>query len=117
MSAALSGFSAWLLQRVSALYMLLFIILMPLYIWQQAVSDYSAWQSLLAEPLVALLWSVFFMAMLLHAWVGIRDILIDYVQVFSLRLLLLFLVASSLLMMMFWLFAVLLFNSGVLVWN
>ena len=116
MSGALTGFSAWLLQRISAVYMLLFIMLMPLYIWGQGVSDYKAWQSLLAEPLIALLWSLFFIAMLLHAWVGVRDVLIDYVHSLSLRLILLVIIAGSLLMMLFWLLGVLLLNSGVVVW-
>ena len=116
MSAALSGFSAWLLQRISAVYMLLFIILIPLYIWQQGVSDYNQWQHLLAEPAMALLWSLFFMAMLAHAWVGIRDILIDYVHQLSLRLALLLIIASLLVMMLFWVLGVLLLNSGVVVW-
>ena len=116
MSGALSGFSAWLLQRISAVYMLLFIILIPLYIWQQGVSDYNAWRSLLAEPVMALLWALFFIAMLLHAWVGVRDILIDYVHHLGLRLGFLLMMASVLVMMLFWLLGVLLLNSGVVVW-
>ena len=116
MSGALTGFSAWLLQRISAVYMLLFITLMPLYIWEHGVTDYKAWQSLLAEPLTTLLWSLFFIAMLLHAWIGVRDILIDYVNSLGVRLLLLIIVACSLLMMLFWLLGVLLLNSGVVVW-
>jgi len=115
-SAALSGFSAWLLQRVSAVYMLLFIILMPLYTWQQGVSDYNQWQGLLAEPVMALLWALFFMAMLAHAWVGIRDILIDYVHQLTLRLVLLLIIACLLVMMLLWVFGILLLNSGVVVW-
>jgi len=46
---ALSGFSAWLLQRASAVFMLLFIVLMPLYIWQYGIRDYSGWRLLLSR--------------------------------------------------------------------
>lgn len=116
MSGALTGFSAWLLQRVSAVYMLLFIVLIPLYIWQQGTSNYNAWRSLLAEPVMALLWALFFIAMLLHAWVGVRDILIDYVHNLTLRLSILVMIAGLLVMMLFWVLGVLLLNSGVVVW-
>ncbi len=116
MSGALTGFSAWLVQRVSAMYMLLFIIFIPLYIWQQGINDYNEWRNLLAEPVIALLWALFFVAMLLHAWVGVRDILIDYVHHLTLRLSLLLIIAGLLIMMLFWLLGVLLLNSGVVVW-
>jgi len=111
----LSGFSAWLLQRVSAVYLLLFLVFMPLYIWQQDVREYRAWHALLAEPVVALIWAVFFLALMLHAWVGIRDILIDYVHSQGLRLGLLAVVAVLLVMMLFWVLRILLMNSGVAV--
>ena len=115
MKGALSGFSAWLLQRASAVFMLLFIVLMPLYIWQQGISDYSSWRLLLAEPVMALLWALFFLALIVHAWVGVRDILIDYVHSLILRLSLLAMLAVLLVIMLFWVLGVLLLNSGVVV--
>lgn len=115
MKGALSGFSAWLLQRASAVFMLLFIIFIPLYIWQQGISGYSGWQQIIAEPVMALIWALFFLALIVHAWVGVRDILIDYVHSLILRLSLLVMLAVSLLMMLFWVLGVLLLNSGVVV--
>lgn len=113
MKSGLGGFSAWLLQRASAVYMLLFIILIPLYIWRQAVNDYSHWHTLLAEPVMALLWALFFLALIVHAWVGVRDILIDYVHSLILRLSLLTMLMILLVSMLFWVLGVLLLNSGV----
>jgi succinate dehydrogenase / fumarate reductase membrane anchor subunit len=112
----LSGFPAWLWQRASAVYMLLFIVLIPLYLWQQGTSDYNAWRLLLAEPVMALIWAVFFLALIVHAWIGVRDMLIDYVHGLVLRLSLLAIVAVSLVIMLFWALAVLLLNSGVGGW-
>lgn len=113
MKGGLSGFSAWLLQRASAVYMLLFIVFTPLYIWQRGVNDYSSWRMLLAEPVMALLWALFFLALIAHAWVGVRDILVDYVHSLIVRLGLLAILAILLVMMLFWVLGVLLLNSGV----
>lgn len=115
MRGGLSGLSAWLLQRASAVYMLLFIVLTPLYIWQRGVNDYSSWHMLLAEPAMALFWALFFLALIAHAWVGVRDILVDYVHSLILRLGLLTILAVLLVMMLFWVLGVLLLNSGVVV--
>lgn len=115
MRGGLSGFTAWLLQRASAVYMLLFFVLVPLYIGLQGVRDYNAWHTLLAEPVMALIWALFFLALMVHAWVGMRDILIDYVSGLVLRLSLLAMLAILLVIMMFWVLGVLLLNSGVAV--
>jgi succinate dehydrogenase / fumarate reductase membrane anchor subunit len=96
--------------------MLVFFVFTPLYIWQQGVSDYNAWRSLLAEPVMTLMWALFFLALTVHAWVGVRDILIDYVNGLVLRLSLLAIAAVSLVIMLFWALGVLLLNSGMAVW-
>ena len=115
MKGALSGFSAWLLQRASAVFMLLFIVLIPLYIWQYGIRDYSSCHLLLAEPIMALVWALFFLALMVHAWVGVRDIFIDYVHNLVLRLSLLAMLAALLVSMLFWVLGVLLLNSRVVV--
>lgn len=77
---ALSGARAWLVQRLSALYMLLFMLLTVTW-WlgrDSAPLGFSEWQQLLASPIVMGLVVLFFLALLLHAWVGVRDILLDY---------------------------------------
>jgi succinate dehydrogenase / fumarate reductase membrane anchor subunit len=92
--------------------MLLFTLFMPLYIWQQGVKGYRAWQTFLADPVVALIWATFFLALMVHAWVGVRDILVDYVHSLAWRLSLLTIVAVLLVIMLFWVLGVLLMNSG-----
>lgn len=114
MKGGLSGFSAWLVQRASAVYLLLFIVFIPLYIWQGGIRDYKSWQGLLAEPVIALGWALFFLALVAHAWVGVRDILIDYVHGLAVRMLLLAVLAIVLLMLLLWALGILLLNSGVM---
>ncbi|WP_172597681.1 succinate dehydrogenase, hydrophobic membrane anchor protein [Sulfuriflexus mobilis] len=113
MTGGLSGFRAWLLQRVTAIYLALFVLFIPLYMWQQASRDYLAWRGLLAEPVIALLFALFFLALCLHAWVGVRDILVDYVSALGLRFLLLSMTAIILISQLLWAWSILLVNSGV----
>jgi len=82
----MSGLRAWLLQRLSALYMGVYLLLFMLHMLTDAPADYQAWRDSLANPWVALAMLLFFASLLIHAWVGIRDVIIDYVQWPALRL-------------------------------
>ncbi len=80
MSRRASGLKAWFLQRASALYLILFTLYFLQHVIFFAPADYPAWQDWVTSPLVGLAWLLFFVSLLLHAWVGIRDVLIDYVH-------------------------------------
>ena len=96
MSRKVSGFRAWVVQRVSALYLALgFIYLAGVFL---------AWTQWLSSPLVSVGLALFFLALLLHAWIGVRDVVIDYVHPLGIRLAVLTLVALLLLGCGFWLF-------------
>lgn len=99
----LSGLNAWLVQRLSALFMLFF----TLAVWMALVSgpplEYVQWRALFAHPLLAITITLFFIALLLHAWVGIRDVILDYAGGEPmLRLLLLALLGGWLIAMGIW---------------
>lgn len=96
MKAISSGLSAWLVQRLSTVYML-FFLLYALISWNLAQpKGYAAWKAwILAEPM-RLTGLLFAAALVLHAWVGLRDVILDYVHPASLRLAALTLVAIAL---------------------
>jgi succinate dehydrogenase / fumarate reductase, membrane anchor subunit len=97
----LSGHKAWLLQRVSAIYLGLFL---PWLCWQWASGfpdNYPDWQAFLSHTAVSISGGLFFLALLAHAWVGVRDILLDYMPV-RLRPLMLLLLAVFLLTCAVW---------------
>ena len=86
----LSGMTAWLVQRLSAVYMVLFTVVIGGAMLIVPEFDYERWRALFAQPVVAVATTIFFLSLLLHIWVGIRDVLLDYVgQVPSMRLVLL----------------------------
>lgn len=80
------GLDMWLMQRASAVYMALFIPCFAILAAGAAPLDYTAWRGLFM-PLPMKLASLVFVACLLaHAWIGLREIFIDYVHFLVLRL-------------------------------
>lgn len=102
MSRHVSGFMAWLIQRVSAIYLALFTLYAFFYLLFFTPQDYSHWHAwVLSTPvMLGVLVMVFFT--LLHAWIGIRDVLIDYIPFTGLRLVFLSVVATTLIACGFW---------------
>ena len=73
MSRQAAGMRAWILQRITGAYIALFV-------------TYLAVLFTFAAPAVTITAMLFFLAVLLHAWVGVRDIAIDYLGHTGLRL-------------------------------
>jgi len=90
------GLRAWLLQRFSAAYLVVFLGYLGLHFGTVPDLDYAAWRSWLADPLVNLTTGLFVLSLLVHAWVGIRDVIMDYVAHSGLRVTLFALVALTL---------------------
>ena len=80
-----SGLRAWVLQRISAMYLLVFAVYMLGIFIFAPPADYMQWREFIAQPLVSIAILLFYISLLLHAWVGIRDVLIDYVQAAFIR--------------------------------
>jgi succinate dehydrogenase / fumarate reductase membrane anchor subunit len=85
MSRRASGLRAWFLQRVTAIYLMLFILFVLQHMIVNPPQDFEAWRGWVAQPLVGLGLLLFFASVLLHAWVGFRDVLIDYIHPTAIR--------------------------------
>lgn len=101
MSHLLSGMRAWALQRLSAAYMGVYLIYFIGVLLLAKPAGSSAWQQWLNQPLMSIATLVFVLSLLLHTWIGMRDIFMDYVNPLGLRavllaLLLLYLVGLGL---------------------
>jgi succinate dehydrogenase / fumarate reductase membrane anchor subunit len=96
MNRRAQGLRAWLWQRLSAVFMLFYIAYVGTHLVLNPTPSYLEWRGWMAEPPVALATALFFGALLLHAWVGLRDVIVDYVGVLSLRLTLLALMGLAL---------------------
>jgi len=82
------GLRDWLAQRVTAAIMAAYtlIVVVPLLLGQPIT--YPVWRELFAQGWMRVTTLVFAASLAWHAWVGVRDILMDYVKPDGLRLLL-----------------------------
>lgn len=84
-SRAGRGLSAWLWQRGTAAVMSVGIPCFALYVWLAPIDDHSAWRSLFAPLPVRIALLLLGLCVLIHAWIGVRDVLMDYVRAAELR--------------------------------
>ena len=102
-----SGFRAWLFQRLTAVYMALFLLWFALSALVNSPDNYQEWKAWIGGGATATAMALFFLALLYHAWVGMRDIFIDYLHSFTVRLCALSVLALSLFFMAIWILRVL----------
>ncbi|GAB4300575.1 MAG: succinate dehydrogenase, hydrophobic membrane anchor protein [Thiohalomonadaceae bacterium] len=107
MTHQVTGLRAWMLQRLSALYLAGYTLGAAVYFLLYPVADHAAWQALWRGPVMSTGAALLFIALLVHAWVGVRDVLLDYVRQPLLRLALLALLWGWLLVLAIWLVRIL----------
>ena len=84
-SSGYSGLRAWLLQRATALVMAVYAVLMLVLLLLQAPLHYDNWQALFLPLWMRIATALFLFSLYAHAWLGMRDILKDYVQHLKIR--------------------------------
>jgi succinate dehydrogenase / fumarate reductase membrane anchor subunit len=107
MSWRASGLKAWAWQRLTAVYMALFLVAALILARVADPAGYEQWRALVGHPAVLVPLAVFFAFLLLHAWVGMRDVLLDYLHAPAARFTALALLAVGLVGMGLWLIPIL----------
>jgi succinate dehydrogenase / fumarate reductase membrane anchor subunit len=85
-TGAHTGTGTWLLQRATAVALALALPGLAIYFLAAMPIDFSGWQALFAPLWLRVLMLLTIAALALHAWVGMRDIFMDYVHHTGLRL-------------------------------
>ena len=80
------GLRDWLAQRVTAVVMAVYSLLFVVVLLAARPTNYVAWKNLFSSQPMKLATFLFFASLFLHAWIGMRDILMDYVKPVSTRL-------------------------------
>jgi len=80
------GLRDWLAQRVTALVMAAYAVLFVGMLLACAPSTHEEWRAVFAPQWMRLASFVFFVSVFWHAWIGMRDIVMDYVKPVSVRL-------------------------------
>jgi succinate dehydrogenase / fumarate reductase, membrane anchor subunit len=80
------GTGSWLAQRITAVIMALYsVIALVVVFWGKPLS-YPVLRDLFSQGWMRVATLVFMVSLAWHAWVGVRDILMDYVKPDGLRL-------------------------------
>jgi len=80
------GWRDWLSQRITAVIMLLYtLLILGVVLWHGGL-EYTTWTRLFAGGAFRLASFLFMIALFLHAWVGVRNITMDYLKVAWVRL-------------------------------
>ena len=80
------GLRDWLSQRVTALLMTLFTLLVIVQVLLPGEMGYDKWAAIFSHQWMKVLTFVVIISLLVHAWVGMRDVLMDYVKPVGARL-------------------------------
>jgi succinate dehydrogenase / fumarate reductase membrane anchor subunit len=80
------GLGDWLLQRLTAVVMAAYTVIFAACLLMGPPSSYADWKALFSGTFFRLATTMFVAALLYHAWVGMRDILMDYLHATSVRL-------------------------------
>ena len=80
------GLRDWLVQRASAVIMVMYTLLVVAILLIQAPLQYAEWKALFGNQWMRLASLLFLLSMFIHAWIGMHDILMDYVHAMRIRL-------------------------------
>jgi len=80
------GLRDWLAQRVTAVILGFYILVLGGWLLFSPSLSYESWAGLFAPTAMKLITLLALFSLFFHAWVGIRDIWMDYVKPVALRL-------------------------------
>jgi succinate dehydrogenase / fumarate reductase, membrane anchor subunit len=82
------GMRDWLSQRVTATLMALFTLAVIVQVLLPGEMGYDKWAGMFSQQWMKVLTFVVIVSLLIHVWVGMRDIWMDYVKPVAVRLVL-----------------------------
>ena len=80
------GLRDWLSQRVTAVVMALFTVAVIVQVLMPGEMGYDKWAAIFSHQWMKVLTFITIVSLAVHAWVGMRDILMDYVKPVGARL-------------------------------
>ncbi len=80
------GLGDWLAQRISAVVLAVYFIGLALFVLLAADLAYDSWARLFAAPWMKVATLLALAALFYHAWIGMRDLWMDYVKPVGVRL-------------------------------
>ena len=101
------GLKDWIAQRATAVIMAVYTVIFAVAALATCPTTFEAWRGLFANGFMKFATFLFFVSLFYHAWIGVRDILMDYVKPDGLRLVLMIVTAALLVGYTGWALAIL----------
>jgi succinate dehydrogenase / fumarate reductase membrane anchor subunit len=80
------GMRDWLAQRITGAITAVYTLILLFVFLKNSPFTYAAWKALFAQGWMRVATLLFALSLAWHAWVGARDILMDYIKPTALRL-------------------------------
>jgi succinate dehydrogenase / fumarate reductase, membrane anchor subunit len=80
------GLRDWLAQRITAVIMAVYSVIALIVLLSGVPLTYAVWKDLFSQGWMRVATLLFMASLAWHAWVGVRDILMDYIKPAGLRL-------------------------------
>ena len=80
------GLKDWIAQRATAVIMAIYTVVMAAVLLIAQPSGFEAWKAIFAIGVIKFLTFLFFVSLFYHAWIGMRDLWMDYIKPTGLRL-------------------------------
>jgi succinate dehydrogenase / fumarate reductase membrane anchor subunit len=80
------GLRDWLSQRITAVLMALFTVVVIVQVLLPGAMGYDKWAGIFSSQWMKVLTFVVIVSLLMHVWVGMRDVWMDYVKPVAIRL-------------------------------
>jgi succinate dehydrogenase / fumarate reductase membrane anchor subunit len=80
------GLLDWLAQRITAVVMVAYAVVLIVALVRMPQFDYPHWKAIWSVPMMRYCTALFLLSLYLHAWIGVRDIFMDYIKNAGLRL-------------------------------
>jgi succinate dehydrogenase / fumarate reductase, membrane anchor subunit len=80
------GLRDWIAQRATAVIMALYTLLFFVSVVGLKPASHDAWRAMFSGGFMKFMTFLFFLSLFWHAWIGVRDIWMDYVKPTVLRL-------------------------------
>ena len=90
------GLKDWIIQRATAILMAIYTVIFLVVLTVMGPNSFETWRGIFANGFMKFATFLFFLSLFYHAWIGIRDIWMDYIKPDGLRLLLMIATAAAL---------------------
>jgi len=106
---AFHGLRDWVVQRSTAAIMAIYSVTLLVLCLVYQPTSYAVWKTLMGNAGLRLMTLLFLLSLFAHAWIGVKDVLVDYIKPLRLRQFLHYATAISLFAYAAW--------SAHILWN